>query len=514
MKPFALLSVTDKRGVVEFAKGLVERGFEILSTGGTGKVLAAYDVDYTGVSYYTGTPEILGGRVKTLHPKVHGGILARHAELEDQAVMEEMNIRAIRVVAVNLYPFEEAVLSGATRDEIIENIDIGGPAMIRSAAKNAANVLVVVDPDDYDEVLRFLDEGERSGLRERLRAKAFAHTAFYDSLIAEHFASEAWIEEETVSIGLRKVSTLRYGENPHQKAALYAHPFQRDGIAHAEQLWGKELSYNNLLDADAAWWLVDDMRLLHEGSHACAVIKHGNPCGAAWGRDNAEAFALAREADPISAFGGIVALSHRVDRKDAEALTAKGNFLEVVIAPEWDEAAVEVFRERAGWGESVRLLKAKFPRRHSALAMRSISGGALIQTADVEDPIEWRVVTQRQPTEGETVALKNAWAIVKHVRSNAIVLADETGLRGVGAGQMNRVQSVRLALEQVGAHAERCALASDAFFPFADSIEEAAKHGVGAVIQPGGSKKDGEVIAAADRLGLAMVLTGVRHFRH
>lgn len=514
MRPFALLSVTDKSGIVEFAKGLATRGYEILSTGGTGKMLAAFDVDYTGVSYYTGTPEILGGRVKTLHPKVHGGILARHAEPEDQAVMEELNIRPIRVVAVNLYAFEEAVLSGATREEVVENIDIGGPAMIRAAAKNAANVLVVVDPNDYDAVLQFLDGGEEGDLRERLRAKAFAHTAFYDSLIAEYFAGDDALQGEKTSVGLRKVASLRYGENPHQQAALYAHPFQREGIANAEQVWGKELSYNNLLDADAAWCLVDDMRLLHEERHACAIIKHGNPCGAAWGDDGAEAFQRAREADPISAFGGIVAFSHRVERRDAEALTAKGNFLEVVIAPAWDEQALEVFRSREGWGANVRLLRAEFPTRRRTLTMRSIGGGMLVQTADVEDPIEWRVVTERQPTEAEVAALRNAWTIVKHVPSNAIVLADESALRGVGAGQMNRVQSVRLALEQAGEGAARCALASDAFFPFPDSIEEAARHGVRAVIQPGGSKKDGEVIAAADRLGLAMVLTGVRHFRH
>jgi len=514
MKPFALLSVTDKSGIVEFAKGLAQRGYEILSTGGTGKMLAAFDVDYTGVSYYTGTPEFLGGRVKTLHPKVHGGILARHAEPEDQAVMEELNIRAIRVVAVNLYPFEDTVLSGAAREEVIENIDIGGPAMIRAAAKNAANVLVVVDPNDYDAVLQFLDSGEAGDLRERLRAKAFAHTAFYDSLIAEYFAGDGVLQGETASVGLRKVASLRYGENPHQQAALYVHPFQREGIAHAKQTWGKELSYNNLLDADAAWALVNDMRLLHEASHACAIIKHGNPCGAAWGNDNAEAFHRAREADPISAFGGIVALSHRVERRDAEALTAKGNFLEVVIAPGWDEQATEVFRSREGWGANVRLLSAEFPTRRRAIAMRSISGGVLMQTADLEDPIEWRVVTERHPTDGEVAAMQNAWAIVKHVRSNAIVLADESGLRGVGAGQMNRVQSVRLALEQAGDSAGGCALASDAFFPFPDSIEEAARHGVRAVIQPGGSKKDGDVVAAADRLGVAMVLTGVRHFRH
>jgi phosphoribosylaminoimidazolecarboxamide formyltransferase/IMP cyclohydrolase len=514
MKPFALLSVTDKRGIVEFAKGLAQRGYEILSTGGTGKMLAAFDVDYTGVSYYTGTPEILGGRVKTLHPKVHGGILARHAEPEDQAVMEELNIRPIRVVAVNLYPFEEMVLAGATREEVIENIDIGGPAMIRAAAKNAANVLVVVDPDDYDEVLAFLDGDQSGDLRERLQAKAFAHTAFYDSLIAEYFARGGSPDRDTLSVGMRRVASLRYGENPHQRAALYAHPFWRDGIAHAEQLWGKELSFNNLLDADAAWWLVDDMRLLHEESHACAIIKHGNPCGAAWASDNAEAFVQAREADPISAFGGIVAFAHRVERKDAEAMTAKGNFLEVVIAPDWDDGALEVFESRAGWGESVRLLKAGFPTRHGALAIRSISGGALVQTADVEDPVNWRVVTERQPTPAEVEAMRNAWTLVKHVRSNAIVLADGRRLRGVGAGQMNRVQSVRLALEQAGEAAAECALASDAFFPFADSIEEAAKRGVKAVIQPGGSKKDEEVISAANRLGVAMVLTGVRHFRH
>ncbi|GIV02285.1 MAG: bifunctional purine biosynthesis protein PurH [Fimbriimonadales bacterium] len=514
MKPFALLSVTDKSGLLDFARGLVRRGYEILSTGGTGKFLADNDVDYTGVSYYTGMPEILGGRVKTLHPKVHGGILARHESPEDQAVLEELNIRPIRIVAVNLYPFEQTVLAGASREEIIENIDIGGPAMIRAAAKNAETVLVVVDPNDYDDVLQFLDGGLGPEFREKLRAKAFAHTAYYDSLIAQFFSGGDPFAYDTVTVGYRKNAQLRYGENPHQRACLLQSPFDRTGVAHAEPLWGKELSYNNLLDADAAWNLVCDMKALRPSLRACAIIKHSNPCGAAWCASLADAYQAAREADPISAFGGIVALSDPVDEGAAAAMTAQGNFLEVVLAPDWSEGALKVFQDRSGWGQSVRLLRARPPAEERPPSLRSIGGGALLQTEDANDPLEWTVVTERQPTEEEREAMRSAWVLVKHVRSNAIVLADSSRLWGVGAGQMNRVQSVRLAIEQAGDRAAACALASDAFLPFPDSIETAAQAGIRAVIQPGGSKKDMEVIAAANAHSIAMVFTGVRHFRH
>jgi phosphoribosylaminoimidazolecarboxamide formyltransferase/IMP cyclohydrolase len=514
MKPFALLSVTDKSGLLEFARGLIQRGYEILSTGGTGKFLADNDIDYTGVSYYTGTPEILGGRVKTLHPKVHGGILARHESPEDQAVLEELNIRPIRIVAVNLYPFERTVLSGASREDVIENIDIGGPAMIRAAAKNADTVLVVVDPKDYNDVLRYLDGGLGPEFRESLRAKAFAHTAYYDSLIAQYFSGGEPFGLDTYTVGYRKALELRYGENPHQKGCLLQSPFDRSGVAHAEQLWGKELSYNNLLDADAAWSLVCDMKALRPTAHACAIIKHSNPCGAAWKSSLAEAYRAAREADPVSAFGGIVAVGDPLDEDAATAMTEQGNFLEVILAPDWTDGAVEIFKSRSGWGQNVRLLRATVPAQGQRIGLRTVSGGALLQTEDADDPSEWKVVTKRQPTEEEREAMRAAWAIAKHVRSNAITLADAEQLWGVGAGQMNRVQSVRLALEQAGDRAPRCALASDAFFPFPDSIEAAAQAGIRAIIQPGGSKKDEEVIAAADARDIAMVFTGVRHFRH
>ncbi|MCH8275378.1 MAG: bifunctional phosphoribosylaminoimidazolecarboxamide formyltransferase/IMP cyclohydrolase [Armatimonadetes bacterium] len=515
MKRLALLSVTDKSGIAEFAIGLQEKGFEILSTGGTAECLRKEDVDVTGVSYYTGMPEILDGRVKTLHPKIHGGLLAKPDEMKHRQEMEELNIRRIEVLAVNLYPFEETVRKGAASDEVIENIDIGGPAMVRAAAKNAENVFVVVDPADYQDVLENVDS-EAEDLRRRLQAKAFAHTAFYDSLIAEHLSQ--WMPGkpgETVTLGYRLVKNLRYGENPHQEAALCARPFEKQGVAAAEQVWGKDLSYNNLLDAEAAWELACDLLHLYGGQRRpCIIAKHGNPCGAGWSPSPADSFSLAKLGDPISAFGGIVAVPGELDLKTAQRIAEKGNFFEVIVCGGIAEAAMEVFRNRAGWGKNVRILLAGDPPRDGYLAVRGLRGAALMQTADTEDAVEWRCATERRPTDDQEEALRSAWRVVKHVRSNAITVASQERLLGVGAGQMNRVQSVLLALDQAGDLARGAALASDAFFPFPDSIEAAAKAGIAAVVQPGGSKKDDEVVKAANELGLAMVLTGVRHFRH
>ncbi len=512
---YALISVTDKSGVVEFARGLTDRGFVIISTGNTAKHLEENGVTVTGVSYYTGFPEILDGRVKTLHPKVHGGLLGvpeipRHSE-----EMEQLGIRPIEILAVNLYPFEDTVRRGAPRSEVIENIDIGGPAMIRAAAKNAERVFVVVDPSDYDAVLNAIDSNGDE-LREDLRAKAFAHTAFYDSMIAEYLSRERpTSSESTITLGYRVKSSLRYGENPHQRALLAVQPFEKSGVVGAEQIWGKELSYNNILDVEAAWELVCDLqRSFPERLRPLVIVKHGNPCGAAWSASLVDAFTRARDTDSISAFGGIVAVAGELDLELAEAMIAKGNYFEVVLCASITDEALEAFRSRAGWGQDVRILVAGAVTSGPYRSVRGLRGGALIQDADVDDPTEWRIVTTVQPTAEQTAALKAMWVVAKHVKSNAIVVGGPGGMLGAGAGQMNRVQSVRLALEQAGSDAKGAVLASDAFFPFADSIETAAAAGIAAIVQPGGSKKDAEVIAAADALGLTMVLTGVRHFRH
>ncbi|MGI8923898.1 MAG: bifunctional phosphoribosylaminoimidazolecarboxamide formyltransferase/IMP cyclohydrolase [Fimbriimonadales bacterium] len=510
MKRRALISVSDKTGVVEFAKGLSAKGFEILSTGGTAGFLREAGLSITGVSEYTGQPEVFGGRVKSLHPKIHGGLLANPDDPKHRAEMDVHEIAPIEVLAVNLYPFEQMVSEGAGRGVAIENIDIGGPAMIRAAAKNAQRVLVIVDPEDYPLAVDAVDSADDS-LRKGLQAKAFAHTAYYDSLIAEYLShGELGL---TLTLGLRLRDTLRYGENPHQKAGIYIQPFAHGGIAQAEQLWGKQLSYNNYLDADCAWKLVSDLNADGSG-RPCVIVKHGNPCGVAWSEDVAMSFSQARAGDPISAFGGIVAIPCDLPVEAAEAMTQKGNFFEVVICSRISPEALEVFKNRSGWGQDVRILEAAEPPAGRYTAVRTISGGALVQEADTDVPVDWRVVTASQPSEAETIALRMAWIIAKHVKSNAIVVASSDRLLGVGAGQMNRVQSVRLALEQASAEAVGSALASDAFFPFPDSVEAAASAGVAAVVQPGGSKKDGEVIEAANRLGVAMVFTGVRHFRH
>jgi phosphoribosylaminoimidazolecarboxamide formyltransferase/IMP cyclohydrolase len=454
---------------------------------------------------------MLDGRVKTLHPLIHGGLLGDVRLPEHRSAMELAGIQPIELLCVNLYAFEKTVNGEHTFEEAIESIDIGGPAMIRAAAKNQANVWTVVDPDDYVAVLQAIDQGN-DDIRARLAAKAFRHTAFYDSMVARYLtarADEDELETETLTLGYRRSLAFRYAENPHQKGALFLDPLGRPGLARAKQLWGIEVGYNNLNDANGAWELVADLPPI-----SCAITKHGNPCGAALASSFGQAFRLARDADPISAFGGVVAINGILDEEAAEAMIEKGNKLDVVVATAYTDKALRMFRERKGWGQDVRLLEAPLPAAERALALKTIRGGALAQESDEDPGREWQVVTKIAPTDEQMAALRFLWKVVPHVKSNAIVVGTKIQLLGVGAGQMNRVQSVRLALEQAGTSANGAALASDAFFPFPDSIETAATAGIAAIVQPGGSKKDPDVIAKADELGIAMCLTGVRHFLH
>lgn len=512
LKPRVLLSVTDKTGIVEFATELANRGFQLISTGGTAKALRDAGLTVSDVSEVTGFPEMLDGRVKTLHPMIHGGILGIPSNPAHASVMAEAGIEPISMVVVNLYRFEETVSKPHTLAEAIESIDIGGPAMIRSAAKNHDSVFVVVDPADYPSVIAALDSDDKTEFAQRMAAKAFRHTAYYDSTISTYLTQKFEhdpFETESISIGYRRIQGFRYGENPHQNGALYSTALNGVGLPQAEQLWGKELSYNNITDANGAWELVADMP-----AKSCAIIKHANPCGAAASGSFGDSYRLARESDPISAFGGVVAINGIVDRGAAEAMTEKGNFLEIVIATGFEPEALEIFKGRSGWGQDVRLLKANLPTKNSFVSVKGIRGGAVIQQSD-EDPCkDWVIATERKPTELQMKALRLQWAIVQHVKSNAIVVGNESRLLGVGAGQMNRVQSVRLALAQAGELATGAVLASDAFFPFPDSIVTAAEHGISAIVHPGGSKKDSDVIEKANELGLAMCLTGIRHFNH
>ncbi len=523
----ALLSVTDKQGISEFAKGLAEAGFSLLSTGGTRREIAAAGVEVQEVADYTGFPEMMDGRVKTLHPKVHGGLLARRDDDAHVAAMGEHGIDAIDLLCVNLYRFRETVQKpGIERQEIVENIDIGGPAMIRSAAKNHQSVAVVVDPDDYPEVLRLLQESggtlPQAFLR-KLAAKAYAHTAAYDAAIAQWFEAErAGMDGEPrfassfASAG-NKLADLRYGENPHQQAAFYSYGGAAPSLAGAEQRNGKALSYNNILDADAA------MKLAFEFDRtSCVLVKHNNPCGTAVADDLSRAFELALSGDPVSAFGGILATNRTFDAATARAVVESGTFLEVVVAPAVDAAAIEEL-QKAKWGPNVRVLDlGGVPATgHAAgLVSREVSGGFLLQTADVPpQPPAQEVATSRAPADHERVALAFAWTVCKHVKSNAIVLARsaEDGACytvGIGAGQMSRVDSAKIAVDKAGDATQGCVVASDAFFPFADGMLVCAEAGATAVIQPGGSKRDAEVVAAAEERGMAMWMTGQRHFRH
>jgi phosphoribosylaminoimidazolecarboxamide formyltransferase/IMP cyclohydrolase len=507
----ALLSLTDKTGVTGFAQRLVSLGFELVSTGGTASTLRSAGLPVTDVSTVTGFPETLDGRVKTLHPKVHGGILGDARSSEHRQAMADLDIQPIHVVAVNLYAFERTVTQEHEFEEAVESIDIGGPAMLRAAAKNHANVYVIVDPFDYERVLVALEQSDNSDLKRELAAKAFRHTAFYDSMIARYFTNLTSADpySETLTLGLRRANPFRYGENPHQRGALYLDPLGSPGLASAKQVWGLDLGYNNWNDADGAWELVADLP-----ETSCAITKHGNPCGAATSTSFAQAFEVARLADPISAFGGVVAINGELDEEAATAMTAKGNKLDVIIATGFTPGALRMFQDRKGWGQEVRLLEAELPRPESTLTVKSIRGGWLVQDSDEDPDHNWQVVTDKAPTGEQCDGLKYLWRIIPHVKSNAIIVGRNGVLQGVGAGQMNRVQSVRLSLDQAGADAQGACLASDAFFPFPDSIEVAARAGIAAIVQPGGSKKDQDVIDKANELGIAMVLTGVRHFRH
>jgi phosphoribosylaminoimidazolecarboxamide formyltransferase/IMP cyclohydrolase len=521
----ALLSVSDKTGLVELARALAAHGVELVSTGGTARTLREAGLEVRDISEVTGFPEMMDGRVKTLHPKVHGGLLAMRDDPEHAAAMVEHDIGAIDLVVVNLYPFAQTVARGAERDEIIENIDIGGPSMVRSAAKNHGYVAIVTDPGDYSALLETLGAGDGTTsleFRKYLAAKAFAATAAYDSAIAQWFAfaDQGQMFPEILPLALKRGEALRYGENPHQKAALYlpAGPHGR-GIAQAEPVQGKALSYNNYNDADAALELVAEFR---DSGFACVIVKHANPCGVAVGASLVAAYEAALACDSVSAFGGIIAVNRPIDEEAAEAMTRI--FTEVVIAPGADEGARAVFARK----KNLRLLLTGDPPdpARPGLALKSIAGGYLVQSRDSGrvGAGDLKVVTKRSPTEGELADCLFAWTVAKHVKSNAIVYAKDGATAGIGAGQMNRLESARIAAWKARDAADKAgwpeprtigsAVASDAFFPFADGLLAAVEAGATAVIQPGGSIRDDEVIAAADDAGLAMVFTGMRHFRH
>jgi phosphoribosylaminoimidazolecarboxamide formyltransferase / IMP cyclohydrolase len=512
----ALLSVSDKNGIVEFARGLVEQGVEILSTGGTAQLLRLNEVPVVEVAEHTGFPEMMEGRVKTLHPRIHGGILARRDNEDHLRAMQEHGIPPIDMVVVNLYPFEQAVARpGCTMEEAIENIDIGGPAMVRAAAKNHAFVAVVTDPADYRSLI---DKMRRANgklpLAERyaLAAKAFSHTAEYDGMIsswltARNARDEARQFPDRLNLQLRLAQALRYGENPHQQAAFYVdRDPPRGTLAGFGQIQGKELSYNNIADADAAWECCRTFEV-----PACVIVKHSNPCGVAIADSPLAAYRNAFLTDPTSAFGGIIAFNRSLDGDAAEAVAKQ--FVEVVIAPQFEDDALRVLRTK----QNVRLLVIENAREMNRLEMKRVGGGMLVQTADDYDVAELRVVTKREPTASQMNDLVFAFRVARFVKSNAVVFCSGGMTLGVGAGQMSRVDSTRIAAikaKNAGLSLRGSVAASDAFFPFRDGLDVVARAGARAVIQPGGSVRDDEVIAAADEHGLAMVFTGMRHFRH
>lgn len=513
MKKRALISVSDKTGLVAFAKGIVAAGLEIISTGGTKKALDEAGVPSLAIEEVTGFPEMMDGRVKTLHPKIHGGLLGRRDLDSHMAAMRSHGITEIDLVVVNLYPFKETIEKpDVTEAEAIENIDIGGPSMLRSGAKNFASVAVVVDPADYELVLTELQAGGTTlGTRKYLAAKVFRHTAAYDALIAGYLTDavgDSQPEKMTLTYELKQ--SLRYGENSHQQAAFYQDALPVSySIAQAKQLHGKELSYNNIKDADAA------LRIAREFEAPTVVaLKHMNPCGIGTGDTIEAAYDFAYAADPVSIFGGILVANRTIDLATAEKMHQL--FLEIIIAPDFTEEAFAVLSKK----KNLRLMTLDFSQKDQSTNNETVSvlGGLLVQEQDVvkEDPANWQVVTKRQPTEAELAAMAFAWKAVKHVKSNAIVLANEHQTVGIGAGQMNRVGSVKIAIDQAEAAEmiDGAVLASDAFFPMADSVEYAAAHGIKAIVQPGGSIKDQLSIEAADAAGIAMVFTDLRHFRH
>ena len=510
-----MISVSDKAGIVDLAHELASMGVDIVSTGGTARALREAGVDVRDVSDITGFPEMMDGRVKTLHPKIHGAFLALRDNAEHVASMKEHGIEPIDLVVVNLYPFEETVAKeGVSLDEAVENIDIGGPTMIRSASKNWRDVAVVTDSSQYEallEELRINNVSLSLETRQTLATQAFTRTAAYDSAISGYLSSEAnkkHIFPSSTGLRLEKLADLRYGENPHQRAALYREGIL-DGVANAKQLHGKEMSFNNYVDAEAAWHLVQEFDEM-----AVAIIKHTNPSGVGIGTSNLEAYKRALSTDPVSAFGGIVAFNRALDRATAEAVTEV--FTEVVIAPAFETDALEILRAK----KNLRILELSPTQNvESMLEYKQISGGFLVQEKDLhrltQDDLQF--VTEKRPSADEIRALMLAWTVCKHVRSNAIVFANENQTLGVGAGQMNRVDSVRIAAmraERFNLPLKGSVLASDAFFPFRDNIDEAAKYGVSAIIQPGGSVRDEECIDAANEHGISMVFTGIRHFKH
>jgi len=523
----ALISVSDKTGVVEFAQGLDELGFGLVSTGGTRRVLEDAGLTVTGIEEVTGFPEIMDGRVKTLHPAAFAGILADRANPAHMKQLADLNLLTFDVIVVNFYPFERTVTSGdaVAVHDALESIDIGGPSLLRAAAKNQPDVLPVVDPGDYDRVLEALrSERDKESLSRYLAIKVFRHTAYYDGLIADFlgrlpslqatedaYAYRGTPDElpEELSLTYRRAASLRYGENPHQAAALYREVLAAPGtLATARQLGGKALSFNNLFDAEAAVAIVREF-----DDTACVALKHTNPCGVAVADSPREAFVRARAADPVSIFGGVVAFNRPVDAETAQELIDL--FLEIVIAPSFDAEAIEILHTK----KNLRVLEVdpgEEPHHPLGFDVKKISGGLLVQEPDhlEEDPTAWSVAGTEEPTEEQLRDLELAWKVVKHVKSNAIVLVKDGATTGVGPGQPNRVDSVRIAIERAGENAKGSVLASDAFFPFGDSVEAAAKAGITAIVEPGGSIRDEESIAAANKAHIPLLFTGVRHFKH
>jgi len=512
----AIISVSDKTGVTEFAKELSQLGFEIFSTGGTKKAISEAGVPVKSVSEITGFPEILDGRVKTLHPAVHGGLLAKRNLPSHMEELARNKIEVIDLVAINLYPFVQTVSKeGVTLDEALENIDIGGPTMIRASAKNFPSVIVVVDPGDYPAVLEKLKAGGLdSAERKKLAQKAFQHVAIYDTAISQYLRQDMEGFPEEMTVALKKRYGLRYGENPHQQAVFYAEQRvgakQETGITWAKQLWGKELSFNNILDADAAWGAATDF-----AAPTVAIVKHTNPCGLTSHDNITEAYRRALSGDPVAAFGGIVACNRAIDLPTAEEI--RKTFYEIVIAPEYKADALELLKKK----KDLRILVAELPPGYGKASVgyldyRRVKGGLLIQDSDSlpEDSVTLRTVTKRKPTKAEISDLLFAWRAVKHVKSNAIILVKDKTLLGMGAGQPSRIISAQIAKEKAGEKTAGSVLASDAMFPFSDVVEAAAAGGVTAIVQPGGSIRDEDSIKAADKHNIAMVFTGVRHFRH
>lgn len=516
----ALLSVSDKTGLVDFARELVNSGVELISTGGTAKALKSADLPVKDISEVTGFPEILDGRVKTLHPRVHAGILAIRDNAEHQATLTEQDIAPIDLVVCNLYPFAATLANPASsHEDIVENIDIGGPSMVRAAAKNYEDVTIVTAPEQYETLLAELKANHGSvtlATREQFAAAAFALTAAYDAAVSNYFAGRVTAAQFPASLGLsfEKKQPLRYGENPHQMAAFYVESHvQHPCVASAEKLHGKELSYNNILDLDSAFNLVKEF-----SEPAAVVIKHNNPCGAAVADTLVTAFHNAYEGDPQSAFGGVLAFNREMDAETARAITEPNRFIECIIAPGYSPEAFELLTTRPSWKKNVRILRtaALTDDRSKRSDFRRVDGGLLVQDRDVphDDFVDMSVKSERKPTDQELRDLQFAWLVCKHVKSNAIVLAKDGMVVGVGAGQMSRVDSVHIASRKAGERSKGSVLASDAFFPFRDNVDGAAGFGVTAIVQPGGSLRDQDSIDACNEHGLAMVFTGRRHFRH